>query len=362
MPRLLAGPLGALRDAERALLRAANRTRARRIGWVTAHTLGQDGRTERLGHLGPFLDMRVSNHALWINANDAQSWCEIYDPRQRYHTVVFVKAMDAACQREAERIHGYGGRVVFDANVNYYEVWGEYDVPGTQPTPEQQRDAVAMTTLADVVIAGSSYLKEQVCRINTSCEWVPDNVDMRLFGGVREHVPGTPLRLVWSGIAKKAAHLLLLRDALQKLQGLELLLVSDERPAAMAELERLVACRYLRYTDSAYARALSESDVIISPKRLVNAYEMGHTEYKITLGMAVGLPAVASRQRSYVEAISHRGGGILAESTEDWVAALTRLRDAGLRSELGGLARATVQEHYATPVVAARYHRALGAA
>lgn len=362
MPRLLARPMGALRDVERVLRRFANRTRARRIGWVTAHTLGRQGRTERLGRLGPFLDMRVSNHALWINDNDAQTWCEIYDPSQRYDTVVFVKAMDEACQREAERVHRYGGRVVFDANVNYYEVWGEYDVPGTQPTPEQQRDAVAMTTLADFVIAGSSYLREQVCRFNSRCEWIPDNVDLRRFGGVREHRAGASFRLVWSGVSKKAAHLLLLRDALRQLPRLELLLVSDAPPAAMAELQRLVPCRYLRYSEVAYARALMESDVIISPKRLVNAYEMGHSEYKITLGMAVGLPAVASPQRSYVEAISQRAGGIIAESTEDWVAALTRLSDPALRSELGSRARATVLERYATPVVAARYHRVLGAA
>ena len=42
--------------------------------------------------------------------------------------------MDVRCQDEAERIQAYGGKVVFDANVNYYDIGGDYFIPGTQPT------------------------------------------------------------------------------------------------------------------------------------------------------------------------------------------------------------------------------------
>ena len=69
---------------------------------------------------------------------------------------------------------------------------------------------------------------------------------------------------------------------------------------------------------------------------------MGHTEYKITLGMAVGLPAIASPQQSYVEAIGAHGGGIIARSTAEWVDALQRLQsDATLRGRMGAFARRT---------------------
>jgi len=96
--------------------------------------------------------------------------------------------------------------------------------------------------------------------------------------------------------------------------------------------------------------------VIVSPKRLQNGYELGHTEWKITLGMAAGLPAVASPQQSYVEAIGHRGGGIVADSTEEWTEALGRLAiEPALRAELGERAVETVRERYATPVVARQY-------
>jgi glycosyltransferase involved in cell wall biosynthesis len=71
--------------------------------------------------------------------------------------------------------------------------------------------------------------------------------------------------------------------------------------------------------------------------------------------MAVGLPAVASPQQSYVEAIAHRGGGIIAVGAGEWWVALERLRDAEFRARLGRRARETVLECYSTPVVARQY-------
>jgi glycosyltransferase involved in cell wall biosynthesis len=83
---------------------------------------------------------------------------------------------------------------------------------------------------------------------------------------------------------------------------------------------------------------------------------MGHTEYKITLGMAIGLPAVASPQQSYVEAISYAGGGLIARDDAEWRGALERLTtDLAFRVELGQQARRTVLERYSTPVVAGMY-------
>ena len=99
-------------------------------------------------------------------------------------------------------------------------------------------------------------------------------------------------------------HLLSLCDVFRTLPDAELVLVVDEPPACLPELSRAIRCSVVPFSDEAYARTLTTCDIIISPKRLINAYEMGHSEYKITLGMAIGLPAVASPQLSYVDAIS----------------------------------------------------------
>jgi glycosyltransferase involved in cell wall biosynthesis len=264
--------------------------------------------------------------------------------------------MDAVCQREAERVRAGGGRVVFDANANYYEIWGDYVIPDTKPTERQREDALWMTRFADHVVADSTYLAGIIERITPRVTWIPDNVNLDVYAGERVHAPRRTLRLVWSGIAKKAAHLLPIGDVLAAVGGIELAIVTDRTADCLAPLEGRVPLRMIApFSDAGYADVLRESDVIISPKTLGNGYELGHTEYKITLGMALGLPAIASPQQSYLEALAD-GGGIIAETPESWRTAIERLRDdVDVRRQMGGRARRTVVERYSTGTVALRY-------
>ena len=269
---------------------------SKRVGWVTASLLDAERATFR--GLPPPVAMRVANIARWIDANDRGFRNELYRPGRRYDVVVFVKAMSDGHRDVAERAQSAGARVVFDANVNYYEVWGEYDIIDTRPTEEQRRDAEAMTRLADWVVADSSYLLGVVRKLNERATWIPDNVDTRLFRpGRRARRDDRPLRLVWSGMARKAKPLLLVREALAALRDAELVVVSNEEPAEVGELRAAIPTRFVPFDLRGYARVLRECDVIVSPKRLVNGYELGHTEWKITLGMAAGLPAAASPQQ-----------------------------------------------------------------
>lgn len=323
------------------------------VGWVVADTL--HGGTTRFGRLPANVAMRVANPARWLCEN-AQVRAELYRRGRRYDVVVFAKAMDAACRREAAAVQAAGGRVVFDVNVNYYEVEGEYTIPGTRPTERQREEAIAMTQLADHVVADSSFLLGVVRRFTTAATHIPDNVDTSVYRGARIHTDEKALRLVWSGVASKAAHVLEIEEVLGGVSGIELVLVSNAQPPELERLARAVPCRFMRFSDRRYARVLRSCDVIVSPKRLANAYELAHTEYKITLGMAIGLPALASPQQSYVEAISWKGGGILADGSDEWHAALVRLRDEPeLRATLGRRARETVEERYSTETVAPRW-------
>ena len=325
-----------------------------RVGWATAATLTAPRATFR--GLETSVAMRIANVARWIDRHARDVRNEMYRADRRYDVVVFCKAMDERCRAEAAKVQAGGGRVVFDANVNYYEVWGEYDLPGTRPTPEQQADARAMSAAADAVVADSTYILDVVRKLNENAAWIPDNVDTRVFRPGRRRRDGGPVRLVWSGRAHKAKPLLELRTPLEDLEGVELIVVSDCEPDVLGPLREAAPVRFEPFSLRAYARLLRACDVIVSPKRLVNGYELGHTEWKITLGMACGLPAVASPQRSYVEAISHRGGGIVADGPEEWREAIVRLvEDPALRRDLGERARATVEERYSTPVVARRY-------
>ena len=325
-----------------------------RIGWVTHDAF--PARKRRFDRLEPFTRMRAGQVAEWINSHSDRLHNELYRPGERYDVVVFTKMMDARCRAEAERIRSGGGRVVFDANVNYYEVWGDYVIPDTRPTDEQQADAVWMTRFADHVVADSTYLAAIIERITPRVTWIPDNVNLDVYAGERVHQQRGVLRLAWSGIAKKAAHLLPIGDVLAGVSGIELVIVTDRTPECLGPLEGRVPLRVIApFSDARYADVLRDSDVIISPKRLCNGYELGHTEYKIALGMALGLPAVASPQQSYVEALAG-GGGIIADTPEAWQSSIERLRDdVDLRRQMGLRARRTILERYSTGVVALRY-------
>jgi len=330
-----------------------------RVGWITYDAFPD--RKTRFSQLDSFTSMRVGQVADWLNRHAAGFRHELYRRGRLYDVVVFQKMMNAQCQDEAAAIQARGAKVIFDANVNYYEVWGDYFIAGTEPTAEQQRDAIAMTRAADWVVADSTYLEGVISKITPRVTWIPDNVNLDVYGAVGRYEAVRPVRLVWSGVGKKAAHLLDIRDVLARLDGFELVLVTDTPPDCLAELERCLPCSVVcGFRDRSYAEILRGCDIIISPKRLVNAYEMAHTEYKIALGMAVGLSAVASPQQSYVEIIGVRNGGVIAASADEWYAALTTLgRDLAARQEMGARGRATVRERYSTPVVASQYHALL---
>src|SRR5439155_10629600 len=136
------------RRAPAIIRRAAGRAAdlsACRVGWVTYDSF--PGRKRRFVDLDSFTGMRVGNIARWINAHERDMFNELYMPGRRYDVVIFQKMMDARSQAEAEKVKARGGKVVFDANVNYYQTWGDYFVPGTRPPEQQQRAAVRMTTM-----------------------------------------------------------------------------------------------------------------------------------------------------------------------------------------------------------------------
>jgi glycosyltransferase involved in cell wall biosynthesis len=342
----------------RTLLKRRPASRRYRVGWVTRDPrLPSRGRFGRMAFMprlrGGYLSDWIDKHCDWCSS-------ELYDPKCRYDAVIFIKVMQPECQEELRRIQEYGGKVVFDANVNYYEISGDYSHQ-TPPTPEHQAQAIWMTQHADAVVADSSYIASLARKYNEQVTWIPDNINLQVFSKVRAHRAKPSLVLGWSGIPSKAHHLLDICPVLAKLKNAELCLITGQPgdpsvpPEVLRALRTAVPCRVVRFDERRLVQALIGCDVVISPKRLANSYDMGHTELKITVGMALGLPAVASPQQSYQEAISYKGGGIIVSSDAEWLDALKRLEDWTLRREMGERARQTVVEKYSVPVVATQF-------
>lgn len=324
-----------------------------RIGWITSEYPKRPSRRAVWLRSGAMLTMRYRNLVLWLNRQGFQN--EFYNPAQKYDAVIIIKSAREEIFAEARRIQQRGTKIIFDSNVNYYYIWGNYLDPKTQPSPQEQRLAIQMTRLADHVIADSEYLRDVIMDFTPSVTWIPDNVLPFLFRPARHATQTDKLRLIWSGISWKSDELNLLTDVFTHVPHLELWLVSDARPTVMDSLEKIMTVRWFLYSDVKYAWLLGQADAIISPRFLNNGYNLGHTEYKISLGMARNLPAIVSPQPSYITAVRHNNGGIICYTDAAWGDALTRLReDVPLRLAMGNRARQTVEQCYSTPVVAAK--------
>ena len=143
-------------------------------------SISRKGKPARVGWLIPSVERELShgpvgrraienilshrNVAKWLNESSLPIKSEVYRSRGRYDVIVCVKTMSEVVRDEIRKHRESGCRIVFDANVNYYDIHGDYPVPGTRPTEQQQKDAVLMTETADWVVADSSYLAEICAR------------------------------------------------------------------------------------------------------------------------------------------------------------------------------------------------------
>lgn len=314
-------------------------------------------------------EMRYGWIADRVNATDAGLRYELYRPFRKYDAVVFLKSMSDECHEKAMDLKARGARILFDANVDYYTTpKGIFPYEGMAPTPAQQQEAIRMTTSCDAVIADSEHIADVTRIHNARVAWIPDNVDMRLAPKSLNWGCGTPkISLLWSGMSPKMAELLAIENVLRKFAGrIHLVLVtdSDRLPACWPKelkqrFEGLLSAlshSLVRYTSvSALMDIYSAGGIAISPRFLDNTYNLGHTEWKITLPMACGRLVLCSPQRSY-ETVAQRaaGRGIrICRSDADWEASLEQLLRGGIDLKAEGLeAQAVVGRWYSTEVVA----------
>jgi glycosyltransferase involved in cell wall biosynthesis len=330
-----------------------------RVGWITDRGLPRRWHHRWYMPLSDAGVMRFTNLVREMRAREPLMENELYRSGVRYDVLVVLKCVNDEVRAVAERAKEQGTKLVFDANVNYYSIWGDFPVPATRPAPWQQKNAITLTSAATIVVADSSYIAAECRKYQNRVVHIPDNVNLTFFPQTRRHQSSRKITLVWSGISQKAYHLSLIEPVLQRAAPwVRLWLVSNNQiyPDCVRRIASFLEVRHFRFSLKRYAEILTHSDVIISPKVLNNSYELGHSEYKITLGMAAGLPALASPQQSYLEAVDHRGGGFICETDIHWQEGLERLiADAELRGHLGSEARKTTEERYSSPVVARQY-------
>jgi hypothetical protein len=301
---------------------------------------------------------------------------ELYRPGRKYAGVVFVKSMDWKCVRLLEKLNAHRVATFYDVNVDYFtSPQGNFRYPSMRASSDQRERATAMACGARAVLTSSRYLATIAGSLNSATHWLPDNVPMHWLKRTPKSVASlnTPIALWWSGVSLKLFELLAIKDTLLRyrdrvhlhLVTSALSLTKQWETGLRENFQTLLAQvphTFHRFTSiPALLRLYSNAPgFVISPRFLDNNYNLAHSEWKITLGMGAGLPALCSPQPSYldVQAAAAPGAVQISNSTADWDEIFETVLSGGWNHcEKAAAARDVVERNYSTEKIAANHRR-----
>ncbi len=200
---------------------------------------------------------------------------------------------------------------------------------------------------ADLVLAGNNFLAQQAARYIEvdRVRAVPTTVDPTRYPQATHPERGGALRLAWIGQPSTLACLVraqpLWTAAAARLPHLELRVICSRFP-------ELSDIRVVERPWSSHREGpeLAACDVGVSwlPN---DTWSQGKCGLKVLQYMAAGLPVVANPVGPNRQLVVHGQTGLLAETPEEWAAALAQLAaDQPLRARLGAAGRRFVEQHY----------------
>lgn len=203
---------------------------------------------------------------------------------------------------------------------------------------------------ADVVVAGNGYLGERAMQAGAKrVEQLPTVIDLDRYRA--EPSNASPIfRIGWIGTPSTADYLKLMEPAIAKVcskPNTRVVLVgSGPIPLNGLDLE------IRPWSEQTEVADILDFDVGIMPMPS-NAWTRGKCGYKLIQYMACSRCVVASRVGVNPEIVENGVHGFLADSPEEWVAALSTLREnRQLRKAMGRQGRERVEKKYCIQVTA----------
>jgi glycosyltransferase involved in cell wall biosynthesis len=216
------------------------------------------------------------------------------------------------------------------------------------PMSRTRRDRFAATVrVADLVIAGNEYLREQVAAYAEPgrVRVVPTCIQPAWYASAAHTRIGPAARLAWIGQRSTLSSLQCaerhLAAAAECLPGLQLRVISDSAPALSGV--RVVPRQWSSATEAA---ELAHGDIGVSwlPD---DAWSRGKCGLRVLQYMAAGLPVVANPVGMNRTMVVHGETGFLASTPQEWAAAITCLAaDPSLRRRMGAAGRRLVSHRY----------------
>lgn len=225
------------------------------------------------------------------------------------------------------------------------------------------RDKVDMVfKKADLVFAGSHYIKERAEKFNDNVYLIPTPIDTENFRPMSKSEPNFVIG--WVGDAN--AHqdnLELLIEPLESLSDqidFKFILVGSlgnttvENKFSKAEFKTEI----IEWVEpSKVPEQINRFDVGVMPLKSNDEFLKGKCALKALEYMSCEVPAVASRVGENKYAIKQGKTGFLVESDEEWVKKILELKDDDLRARLGKNARQHVLKNYSVEKISHKIAR-----
>jgi len=277
-------------------------------------------------------------------------YAELYKPWRKYEICIFQKYFNANAYKKMIKIKNQGTKVLFDVNVNYFE-----SSDTDQVTKEQIKEIMRFGKEVDGFITVSAFLNEVVKRYfpNKKSNFIPENIDNKLFTVRKTHTSKSVLRLLYVGYAIKAREILIIKDILEKLgldYNLEIVFLCEKNPEIKF---RNLKTRFIKFNLKMLPRQLLYGDIKIAPRDLKDRYNLAHSFTKIGYPMAVGLPVVASPIDSYLNSPA-----IICKTDEEWDSTLRNLTtNPNLRNALAREGIKYCKENFLLDLIGKQYER-----
>lgn len=211
-----------------------------------------------------------------------------------------------------------------------------------RPSHKRQKSFKRTVRLADMVIAGNSYLAEHARKSNTSVNVLPTGLDTHIYKP-KADLKNNNLHLVWIGSKSTLGYLAELKPALEKIgsrfDNVVLRIICD----AFFDLNNLEVEKCL-WSLKKEVVDLVTSDIGLAPLP-DNRFTRGKCGFKILQYAAAGLPVVASPVGANAEYIQDGTNGFYAVDDSDWIEKISLLlKDSQLRQQMGRAGRQKVKQ------------------
>jgi len=188
--------------------------------------------------------------------------------------------------------------------------------------------------LADLVIAGNSYLAEHARRFNFNVEVLPIGLKISDYAVPRPAGADDRIRLVWIGSRSTLSYLEEITPAIEQVgsrfEKVILRIIGDD----FLELNSMSVEKRLWSMDTR-GIDLATSDIGLAPLP-DNRFTRGKCSFKVLEYSAAGLPVIASPVGTNSEYVKEGTTGFLAASPEEWVARIIQLVESPqLRERMG---------------------------